>query len=89
VLIVSHDRFILNELVTEVIEVGRGHALRYLGNYDEYLLKKTQMEAAQAASTQVKVSAPQPAKPDSNRNGKVEKPKADRTSNRERERSAK
>jgi ATP-binding cassette, subfamily F, member 3 len=45
VIIVSHDRFILNELVTEVLEVGQGHAIRYLGNYDEYLEKKAQMEA--------------------------------------------
>ena len=43
VVIVSHDRYILNELVTEVIEVGQGHATRYLGNYDEYLAKKEQM----------------------------------------------
>ncbi len=48
VLIVSHDRFILNELVTEVLEVGQGHAIRYLGNYDEYLVKKEQLEAAAA-----------------------------------------
>jgi ATP-binding cassette, subfamily F, member 3 len=40
VVIVSHDRYILNQLVTEVIEVGHGHALRYLGNYDDYLEKK-------------------------------------------------
>jgi ATP-binding cassette subfamily F protein 3 len=42
VVIVSHDRHILNRLVTEVIEVGHGHAIRYLGNYDDYLRKKTQ-----------------------------------------------
>ncbi len=47
-LIVSHDRFILNELVTEVLEVGRGHAIRYLGNYDDYLRKKAEEEAASA-----------------------------------------
>jgi len=40
VVIVSHDRHILNQLVNEVIEVGQGHAIRYLGNYDEYLVKK-------------------------------------------------
>jgi ATP-binding cassette subfamily F protein 3 len=55
VIIVSHDRFILNELVTEVLEVGQGHAIRYLGNYDEYLEKKAQTEApppsAQGART--------------------------------------
>jgi ATP-binding cassette, subfamily F, member 3 len=40
VVIVSHDRYLLNELVSEVIEAGRGHAIRYLGNYDDYLAKK-------------------------------------------------
>jgi ATP-binding cassette subfamily F protein 3 len=46
VVIVSHDRHILNQLVTEVIEVGHGHATRYLGNYDEYLAKKLAEEHA-------------------------------------------
>jgi ATP-binding cassette subfamily F protein 3 len=49
VVIVSHDRYILNELVTEVIEVGQGQATRYLGNYDDYLAKKQAMEAAAVA----------------------------------------
>jgi ATP-binding cassette subfamily F protein 3 len=48
VLIVSHDRHILNQLVTQVIEVGHGHAVRYLGNYDDYLAKKAQEEARSA-----------------------------------------
>jgi ATP-binding cassette subfamily F protein 3 len=49
VVLVSHDRHILNQLVTEVIEVGQGHATRYLGNYDEYLEKKA-ADQARAAS---------------------------------------
>ncbi len=52
VLVVSHDRYFLNELVTEVIEVGRGHAVRYLGNYDDYLRKKAELESP-AAQTKV------------------------------------
>ncbi|HJU28235.1 MAG TPA: ABC-F family ATP-binding cassette domain-containing protein [Candidatus Binataceae bacterium] len=51
VVIVSHDRHILNQLVTEVIEVGHGHTVRYLGNYDEYLDKKMSEEALAASST--------------------------------------
>ena len=47
VVIVSHDRYLLNQLVKEVIEVGQGHATRYLGNYDDYLEKKE----AEAAGT--------------------------------------
>jgi ATP-binding cassette subfamily F protein 3 len=50
VVIVSHDRYLLNELATEVIDVGRGHATRYLGNYDYYLAKKATAEAAATAA---------------------------------------
>jgi ATP-binding cassette subfamily F protein 3 len=45
VVLVSHDRYILNQLVSEVIEVGHGQAVRYLGNYDEYLQKKAAEQA--------------------------------------------
>ncbi|HEY6395505.1 MAG TPA: ABC-F family ATP-binding cassette domain-containing protein, partial [Candidatus Binataceae bacterium] len=55
ILIVSHDRHVLNQLVTEAIEVGQGHATRYLGNYDDYLEKKAQ--EAQAAQP---LAQPQP-----------------------------
>ncbi|MGH7812556.1 MAG: ribosomal protection-like ABC-F family protein, partial [Candidatus Binataceae bacterium] len=52
VVLVSHDRYLLNELAAEVIEVGQGHATRYLGNYDEYLAKKAAIEAAAGAPQQ-------------------------------------
>ncbi|MBF6559463.1 MAG: ABC-F family ATP-binding cassette domain-containing protein [Candidatus Binataceae bacterium] len=62
VVIVSHDRHILNQLVTQVIEVGHGHAVRYLGNYDDYLVKKAAEEsskdAAKGASTTRTADAP-------------------------------
>jgi ATP-binding cassette subfamily F protein 3 len=57
VLLVSHDRFILNELVNEVVEVGRGHAIRYLGNYDDYLRKKAEMELASAGQAAARLNA--------------------------------
>jgi len=57
VIIVSHDRFILNELVNEVLEVGQGHAIRYLGNYDDYLAKKESMEGASAPASKPDHSA--------------------------------
>ena len=40
VLIVSHDRFFLNRVVTKVIEVENGHVRMYSGNYKEYADKK-------------------------------------------------
>ena len=57
VLLVSHDRFILNELVNEVVEVGRGGAIRYLGNYDDYLRKKAEMELAGAGQAAARINA--------------------------------
>ena len=50
VVIVSHDRYLLNELASEVIEVGQGHATRYLGNYDYYLAKRAAAESAANAA---------------------------------------
>jgi len=93
VLIVSHDRYILNELVTEVIEVGRGHATRYLGNYDEYLQKKAQLESL-ANGARPERPLPAPKQAPANINGKVEKAATEKAANdrelqRKRERIAK
>jgi len=74
VIIVSHDRFILNELVTEVLEVGQGHAIRYLGNYDEYLEKKAQTEAP-PPSSQAERSGPVQLRDTRGNNGNGSHPK--------------
>jgi ATP-binding cassette subfamily F protein 3 len=74
VIIVSHDRFILNELVTEVLEVGQGHAIRYLGNYDEYLEKKAQTEAP-SPSSQAARTAPVQLRDARGNNGAAPHPK--------------
>jgi ATP-binding cassette subfamily F protein 3 len=38
--LVAHDRYLLDHLPEEIIEVGAGHATRYLGNYEDYLQRK-------------------------------------------------
>jgi ATP-binding cassette subfamily F protein 3 len=38
--IVAHDRYLLDRLPTQVIEVGGGRAVRYLGNYEDYVRAK-------------------------------------------------
>jgi ATP-binding cassette, subfamily F, member 3 len=38
---VSHDRYFLDGLATKVLEVGGGTAVQYLGNYEDYLAKKS------------------------------------------------
>jgi ATP-binding cassette subfamily F protein 3 len=50
IVIVAHDRYILDRLPTQVIEVGHGRAVRYLGNYEDYLRQKAAAEEAAAAA---------------------------------------
>src|SRR5881296_2746049 len=45
IVIVAHDRYLLDRLPTQVIEVGGGRAVRYLGNYEDYLRAKARAEA--------------------------------------------
>lgn len=40
VLVVSHDRYFLNKIVTKVIEIESGKSLMYEGNYDDFIIKK-------------------------------------------------
>jgi ATP-binding cassette, subfamily F, member 3 len=47
---VSHDRYFLDGLATKVLEVGNQTAITYLGNYEDYLFKKAELEQLQAAS---------------------------------------
>jgi ATP-binding cassette subfamily F protein 3 len=44
-ILVAHDRYILDRLPEEIIEVGAGTAVRYLGNYEDYLSKKAAGDA--------------------------------------------
>lgn len=47
VLIVSHDRFFLNRVVTKVIEIENGSVRMYTGNYRYYAQKKQMIRDAQ------------------------------------------
>ena len=46
VLIVSHDRYFLNRVVTKVVEIENGKLMMYLGNYSQYSEKKKQLRDA-------------------------------------------
>lgn len=46
VLIVSHDRYFLNRVVTKVIEIENGHIQMYMGNYRAYSEKKQMLRDA-------------------------------------------
>lgn len=45
VLIVSHDRYFLDKVVTKIIEISNTHARTYRGNYSEYVIKRDQIHA--------------------------------------------
>lgn len=46
VIIVAHDRYFLNRVVTKVIEIDQGEVHTFLGNYSEYSRKKAQLREA-------------------------------------------
>ncbi|WP_461812810.1 ABC-F family ATP-binding cassette domain-containing protein [Faecalimonas sp.] len=46
VLIVSHDRYFLNRVVTKVIEVEQGNIMMFLGNYTAFAQKKSLVREA-------------------------------------------
>ncbi len=49
ILTVSHDRYFINKIATRVIEMTPDGAIEYLGNYDDYLEKKS-LDAERASN---------------------------------------
>ena len=47
VIIVSHDRYFLNRVVTKIIEIDQGHVMSFSGNYSTYAEKKKQLRETQ------------------------------------------
>ena len=58
VIVVSHDRYFLNKIVSRVIEIENGVGTVYNGNYDDYtekreMLRKAQLSAFYAAQRKI------------------------------------
>ncbi len=49
-ILVTHDRYFLDQITTTMIEVDRGKVSKYYGNYNEYLRKKVENEELSAIS---------------------------------------
>lgn len=49
-LMVTHDRYFLDRVCTDIIEMDRGKLIRYTGNYSYFLEKKAERESQLAAS---------------------------------------
>jgi ATP-binding cassette subfamily F protein uup len=48
--LITHDRYVLDQVTNRIVEVDRGEARSYSGNYAYYLARKAEEEAAEAAS---------------------------------------
>ena len=46
VIIVAHDRYFLNKIVTKIVEIDNGEVTTFLGNYSDYSQKKAQLRQA-------------------------------------------
>ncbi len=50
ILLISHDREFLNQLVGSILEIRQGKLLRYTGNYEDYLLQRAAHEEKMLAA---------------------------------------
>ncbi|MBZ0152047.1 MAG: ABC-F family ATP-binding cassette domain-containing protein [Planctomycetes bacterium] len=50
ILVISHDREFLNELVTAIVEIRQQRLMRFTGDYDQYLLQRDAADAQQLAA---------------------------------------
>ncbi len=51
ILYVSHDRYFINKTATRILDLTEQKLINYIGNYDYYLEKKTELEAAYLGKT--------------------------------------
>ena len=56
IVFISHDRYFINRIATQVVEVDDGRLTTYLGSYDDYLARKT--APITAATPEVRPTAP-------------------------------
>jgi ATP-binding cassette, subfamily F, member 3 len=62
IVFISHDRYFINRIATQVVEVTRGTLVTYLGSYDDYLDAKARA-AAEAPVAPTPRPRPAPAAP--------------------------
>ena len=49
-MLITHDRYVLDQVTNRIVEVDRGEARSYSGNYAYYLARKAEEDASEAAS---------------------------------------
>lgn len=64
ILCISHDRYFIQELATDIWEIYNNHLLTYCGDYEYYLFKRDEMRArVDAAATKATGKPQAPAEP--------------------------
>ena len=63
VLYVSHDRYFINKTATRILDLTQQSLLNYIGNYDYYLEKKSEVEAAALGQAIVQTNTSASGKP--------------------------
>ncbi|MHB8130118.1 MAG: ABC-F family ATP-binding cassette domain-containing protein [Mobilitalea sp.] len=63
VLYVSHDRYFINKTATRILDLTEQNLLNYIGNYDYYLEKKPEVEAAYLGKTATNATVTPSGKP--------------------------
>ncbi|MGY8805795.1 MAG: ATP-binding cassette domain-containing protein, partial [bacterium] len=88
---VSHDRAFINALATRVVEVNHGVLDEYIGNYDDFLQKKTALEKRRVEATKPEkpkaAAAPGQAKAQAKAAPRPKLSKQDRAEQRERKKA--
>ncbi|HWO03215.1 MAG TPA: ABC-F family ATP-binding cassette domain-containing protein [Methylomirabilota bacterium] len=64
IVFISHDRYFINRIATQVVEVDHGHLTTHLGTYDDYLDHKAAATASPAAAEPTRSPAPKPSSKD-------------------------
>ena len=57
ILLVTHDRYFLDDVANRIVELDRGHLAAYAGNYTAYIVEKAEREAQAARVEQRRQSA--------------------------------
>src|SRR5438128_9732413 len=50
IIVISHDREFLNNIVGSIVEIRQSKLMRYRGNYDDYLVQREAAEEQQLAA---------------------------------------
>jgi ATP-binding cassette subfamily F protein 3 len=76
IVFISHDRYFINRIATQVVEVDRGHLTTHLGTYDDYLDHKAKAGATPEPPETPRSTAPKAKAADQRSARRISQPSA-------------